>query len=231
VCDGGEQPLIEISGVGLFHLCQGEALICCTLVPGVSMQTTMYWLMSFVIPVYLLLDASLEFLHASAVEIDGGAIAFLADAMGGKSTIASFFLDQGHALLTDDQLGIFEKEIFLAVPGIPFVRPYRQVEDVGTPASRFVSNPIPLRALYFLELGSEPTRVTPISGAHATIALARNRRLLASKKLPHLAKWGFLRIAALSSSIQVSKLAVPRDFKRLREVYEAVLADLGESCA
>ena len=46
-------------------------------------------------------------LHASAVEIDGAAVAFVAASGGGKSTTAGFFAARGHAVATDDLLPLF----------------------------------------------------------------------------------------------------------------------------
>lgn len=43
-------------------------------------------------------------LHASAVEVDGSAIAFVADSGGGKSTMAGLLCADGAALVTDDVL-------------------------------------------------------------------------------------------------------------------------------
>ena len=41
-------------------------------------------------------------LHASAVEIDGGAVAFVGDARAGKSTIAASFAQHGYRVVTED---------------------------------------------------------------------------------------------------------------------------------
>lgn len=45
-------------------------------------------------------------LHASAVVIDGGAVAFLASSRGGKTALAAACMQAGHSLLTDDILAI-----------------------------------------------------------------------------------------------------------------------------
>lgn len=228
VCAGGGSPVFRIDEVGEFHLCPEESAICCRLMPGTSMERVRYWLMHYVLPVYLLLDPRFDFLHGSAVDIDGGGVAFLADAMGGKSTLANFFVQQGHGLLTDDHLGIFRRDVFLAIPSVPFVRPYREFEDLGNPVERFASQPLPLRAIYLLELSDGPARVIPRAGLPVAVALARNRRLRVSNKFTELAKTRFSRLAELAASIPVAKLCVPRDLSRLPEVYETILAHLGE---
>jgi hypothetical protein len=45
-------------------------------------------------------------LHASAVTVDGRAVALLAGSRGGKSSLAAALLDRGHPLLTDDVLAV-----------------------------------------------------------------------------------------------------------------------------
>ncbi|WP_460028165.1 hypothetical protein [Methyloparacoccus murrellii] len=186
--------------------------------------------MHYVLPVYLLLDPRFEFLHGSAVDIGGKGVAFLADAMGGKSTLADFFIQQGHDLLTDDQLGIVQAQgdKLLALPSVPFVRPYREFEDLGHPVERFAAQPLPLRAIYLLELAEGPAQVIPLTGLPVVMALTKNRRLVMSKKQADLAKARFSCLAKLAATVPVAKLRVPRDLSRLPEVYETILAHLGE---
>lgn len=228
ICTGGENPVFRLEGVGEFHLCRQESRICCTLLPGTPMETVRYWLMHYILPVYLLLDSRFDFLHGSAIDVNGKAVAFLADAMGGKSTLADFFVKRGHALLTDDHLGILLELGFLAVPSVPFVRPYRQFEDLGNPVEHFASQPLPLRAMYLLELGDWPMQVMPLAALPAAAELARNRRLIVSNKFSELAKTRFSRLAALTNSVPIARLRVPRDLSRLPEVYETVSAHLGD---
>jgi hypothetical protein len=45
-------------------------------------------------------------LHASAIEIDGNAIAFCGDSGAGKSTTAAIFEDAGYSMITDDVLSL-----------------------------------------------------------------------------------------------------------------------------
>lgn len=193
------------------------------------MEMARHWLMYFILPVYLLLDARFEFFHGSAVDIGGGGVAFLADSMGGKSTLANFFVQQGHDLLTDEHLGIVRQQDFRVVPSVPFVRPYRMPEDLGHPVERFSAQPLPLRAIYLLELGGESVQVIPLAGTAAVMALAGNRQLVLSREFSSLTKARFSRLAELVEVVPVAKLYLPRDLSRLPEVYATVLAHLGVS--
>ena len=61
------------------------------------------WVLSFA-----LVKQGYEPLHATAVVVDGKAVAFLGTSGDGKSTLAAAFLHAGHTLLTDDLLLIRE---------------------------------------------------------------------------------------------------------------------------
>lgn len=58
---------------------------------------------------FVLYQLGVPSLHASAVEIDGGAVAFLGMAGRGKSTMAAAFVRRGFRLLADDLLTLEER--------------------------------------------------------------------------------------------------------------------------
>jgi len=59
-------------------------------------------------------------LHASAVALEQGAVGFLAASTGGKSVLASSFVDHGGTLLTDDILPLRQRgDRFVGGPGYP----------------------------------------------------------------------------------------------------------------
>ena len=69
-----------------------------------------YWLERQGIPV----------LHASAVTVEGQAVAFLSSNDGGKTSLAATLMQAGYALLTDDLLPVERAdEQFLGRPAIP----------------------------------------------------------------------------------------------------------------
>ena len=122
--------------------------------------------------------------HASAVRVNNGVVAFCAPPGGGKSSLAAWLSAQGHDLVSDD-LCRFE----VAKQGPPLVYPSAQRlklwmdalkalgRDTGklerdhfrlnkfhVPVStRGSLRPLPLRAIYVLEWGDE-LRVMPLSG-------------------------------------------------------------------
>ncbi len=113
-------------------------------------------------------------LHASAVEVEGKAIALLGPAGAGKSTSAVAFLQLGYRVLADDVVPVVESRgKFLAQPAYPriwlcpdIVRSlYGSTEalpqmtpswekryiDLNSNGMRFEEEPIPLAALYLLD--------------------------------------------------------------------------------
>ncbi|HEY1604715.1 MAG TPA: hypothetical protein VGF77_03885 [Allosphingosinicella sp.] len=114
-------------------------------------------------------------LHANAIEMDGKAVAFSGHSGAGKSTIAAWFHDRGHRILTDDVcvIGFDPAGRALAYPGIPRLRLWREAleasgRDAGeysrsfdtldkydVPSERRALAPLPLAAIYLLRKAEE----------------------------------------------------------------------------
>ncbi|HEX5182579.1 MAG TPA: hypothetical protein VFW19_05430 [Allosphingosinicella sp.] len=114
-------------------------------------------------------------LHANAIEMDDKAVAFAGHSGAGKSTIAAWFHDRGHRILTDDVcvIGFGAKGRALAYPGIPRLRLWREAleatgRDAGeysrsfdsmdkydVPSERRALAPLPLAAIYLLRRAEE----------------------------------------------------------------------------
>ena len=137
-------------------------------------------------------------LHANAVEIDGRAVAFSGHSGAGKSTMAAWFHDRGHRILSDDVCVIATDEggRALAYPGIPRLRLWREaLEASGRTADDYQrsfddhdkydvptleqlrSEPLVLDRVYMLrraEEGSAEGRIARLSGVDAVDALVSN---------------------------------------------------------
>lgn len=131
-------------------------------------------------------------LHASAVEIDGEAVAVAGHSGAGKSTTARALMQRGYRLLTDDQL-IVEAESGLAhssypstklwaetalllgqpVDGAERIRPDVEKFHLTAP-DQFVGASLPLRAIFVLAPDRDVTEPTahllPVPEAIATLA-------------------------------------------------------------
>lgn len=183
-------------------------------------------------------------LHASAVGINGAAVAFVGDSGTGKSTTAAAFVDAGHRLLSDDVAGV---DLSGPVPTVRGGFPAIKLRDPV--ASRFkrrlspISSPeptecaaddeqfhrvdeggsveLPLRAVYLLEEGDQ-LRVTRIDSTTAVATLAQHaytvgmhgRRDEATLALDHASK--------LAETVPVSMLQRPQTFDVLSDVIDLV---------
>ena len=184
-------------------------------------------------------------LHASAVCLPAGTIAFMAPKNYGKSSLAMSLVTEHQAqLLTDDTL-IVSPGRGVAVPGVHSVRLWgetaRRFEGLGRgrpvlsekeifedlPQTSLAMQESPLVALYTI-VPEEP-QMTPVvrrealDGAHATIALIQYQKLGALLGGPDAAQV-FDRAAALAARCPVYALHIARDWARLPEAAR-VLAD------
>jgi hypothetical protein len=136
-------------------------------------------------------------LHANAIVLEGRAFAFCGHSGAGKSTMAAWFHDRGHAVLADDVcvIGFGDDGAPLAYPGVPRLRLWRQaLEASGRDAEDYQrsfdaldkydvpmdseneSGPVPLAAVYLLArapegaAGGSIERLTGITAVDALVA-------------------------------------------------------------
>jgi len=187
-------------------------------------------------------------IHAGCVATLRGAIGFLGHSGAGKSTLCAEFASAGHPLLGDDGILVrgtsdtgFEAQATYpglrllpdplrhwfdepagAVPVAHYTEKRRLDRDSG--GFTLATEPEPLRALYLLDSGPD-IEIAPLSGREAFLALVR-----ASFQL-HLgdrerSQGLFETIGAVADAIPVRRLSYPREWDRLGDVREAVLADI-----
>ena len=188
-------------------------------------------------------------LHASAVEIDGAALVFVGLSGRGKSTLATSFALQGHALVVDDGL-LLEPSAhgWMALPGEAAVRLRRDSQAwldarlgqdalattsvrytdktrvAAGPALRFSAQPLPVRAVFVL--GDDPRaalQLQPLAPAQALIELVHYSFLLdVGDRARHTLQ--LRHTAALATTCPVLRLDYPRRYEDLAQVQQAVLA-------
>lgn len=137
-------------------------------------------------------------LHANAVEIDGGAVAFMGPSGAGKSTLAAWLHDQGLRIVADDVCAIQFDEASrpLVSRGLPRLRLWKSALeatgrsadgfersyagddewdkfDVPLPLGQAAGEPVPLAALYLLATGDELI-FEPLDGVAAAEAVFAN---------------------------------------------------------
>jgi hypothetical protein len=217
-----------------FDLSFTESLIRVERRPEAPDPLVQEWLLQYTLPLLLQTQRRLRVLHGGAVQVGAHAAAFLAASGGGKSTLVEYFLQRGHALLTDDKLGVVPRPDRLdAVPSTPFCRRgERRAEWRLVPS--FASGPVPLSTLYLLAPadGAASPEIRPVAAAEAAFELASRCELRLPPRvrqrlgLTPFETERFHDGGALAARVRVCRLRVPRDLTRLPDVYDAVVADL-----
>lgn len=224
----GKQALhwrLDIGKVACFWWKSGSDTIHVQKHHTVEKKILQYWCLHVFLPFFFTLEKNIHFLHAGAVEIDGGAVLFLGESFAGKSTMTNFFLRQGHTLISDDKVGVPYDELpYLALPSYPYHRPYRAVEDIGLPYDKFSAAPQPIKAVFILDGRDDiqEPEIIPVTGLHAFRALIEssqfNVNTLRQSQFDHLSK--------LAQEIKVFKLKMPWGLSLLPSVYDAIIEKL-----
>jgi hypothetical protein len=188
-------------------------------------------------------------LHASAIAIDGKAVAFVGWRGWGKSTLAAVLHGRGHAVISDDVTAVdFRGPAPSVLPGIPQIklwpdavtamgdvpedlpRLHPDFEKRALEVSRgFPREPIPLERVYVLATGPRPA-IDSLPPVEAILELVRHwyggrfgNRLLAigNTAAEHLRQCG-----SLASSVVVRRLSRPRGAWSAESLADLVEADL-----
>jgi hypothetical protein len=194
-------------------------------------------------------------LHASAVLVDNGAVAFLANSRGGKSLMATTFLQAGYALLTDDILPVERRqERLYGRPSYPRLRlwpreaefvlnnhrdlqpvhpehpKYRVPVGFGEFGS-FCNTAQPLTCLYLperrdaAEWGTD-VQVSQVSPRDAVIALVKYSFTPRIVEAIGLQHERLDLFAEMARRIPVRRIIYPSGFDYLSTVRDAIIADL-----
>jgi hypothetical protein len=193
-------------------------------------------------------------LHGSAVVVDGRAIAFLSHKGGGKSTLASAFLQNGYPLLTDDVLAVERSdEVYFGCAGYPEVRLWPTeaehfldrwggLEVVHPGHTKLVARletgglgpfcekaKTPLASIYLLDrraAGTFEIEIAPVSTGDAAIALVSHSFAAVAMKPLGLQVQRLDFFAQLVKHVPVRTIAYSGDLEFLPHVRGALLRDL-----
>jgi hypothetical protein len=192
-------------------------------------------------------------LHASAVAIDGQAVAFLGLPGAGKSTTAAALARQGHPVLSDDVAALAEEGgAFLVQPGYPRLRLWPEsVRALSTAASplppltlpeegkrlhldltrsgyQFQRDPLPLAAVYLLdERRDDPLapRVEVVATRDGLMALVGNT--YASSLLDKgLRAREFALLSRLIARVPLRRISAHCDPARLSKLCDVIRDDV-----
>ncbi|MEF8780588.1 MAG: serine/threonine protein kinase [Haloferacaceae archaeon] len=184
-------------------------------------------------------------LHASAVEIDGDAVAFAASSGQGKTTTATAFLKAGYRVLSDDVAAIDRVEEPAVRSGFPSMKldpdvverfdlpvdpPERtcEVRDRHFHGLRhdLPASPVPLRRIYLLEDGDRE-ELRPTGPGKRVMELIGNTYTGTLHEESDYARRNFDRCASLAKAVPVKRLRRRRTIDALPEVVGMVAEDLG----
>lgn len=224
----GGRVRFDIGEMLSFNWQAGADVITYRLAEPSAIELVPFWFLHIVLPFYLANERIYEFLHAAAVEVDGKAALFVAPSHGGKSTLASYFVDRGHGLISDDKLGAFEEDgKFRVVPAHRFIRPYRAFEVLGRQAATVAEGSKPIAAIFNLErvAADDPVAVKPIHGVKSFQELMANYLYRLNADAAHHMQF----LTRLLNATPSYKAKVPDSLDRLGEVCAAILDTLQES--
>jgi hypothetical protein len=247
-----QRSIAYVKDTALFEIFAGQEVIVYPVAQGSQGRTTQelqqaiqFYLVGMVMSIVLYQRGFLV-LHASAVETDQGAIAFLGESGQGKSSTAALFQHYGYRVLTDDVAPVsFEAWGPLLTPGLPQIKLDRAIAEAlghkfddlahlhpaqtkrgyrfGHQAPAFANRPLPLRRLYVLADGPEfrTERLSPAEGVMQLIRHSRPTTLFQSGGPAH-----FLQCSNLANQCEIYRLERPRDLSRLQDFVWFVAADL-----
>jgi len=184
-------------------------------------QRLRFWIYHTFFPLVLELARTYHFLHVGAVEVKGKTLFFSAPSFGGKSTLTDYFIQQGATLISDDALGIEEKNTsYVAIPAYPYHRPYREPEELGYKAEKFASVPNPIAAVFLLQKGEahENVRIEEVKGIEKFKAFHHSVFI----EFPFRKKERFGFFGKMAQTVPVYSITIPWDLERLEEVYTAM---------
>lgn len=244
--------LLRFPDLGDFLVSVDGNSIRCFPEPDIPLDTIRHLLIDQVIPL-LLSQLGRHVLHAGAVVLAEGAVAFLGKTGLGKSTLTASFCDRGFRLLTDDCLAIRKQGAqLIAIPSYRGVRLWPEIisavfqtEPMLAPVAHytekkrviptnghleFCADPAPLRRIYVLappdELGgTREIRISPLTKRGALMELVKQTYRLDINDRTKLRK-EFLWLTEAAALPLFYSLAFPRDVALLPAVQEAILADV-----
>lgn len=187
-------------------------------------------------------------LHASTVDFDGRAVAFLGESGQGKTTMAAACLLAGHRVMSDDVAAIeFVDRDPVVRSGYPAIKLHDSfVERFNPPVQDPVrtcdrrdrhfyglqhdqpTEPIPLERVYFLTDGDHEA-IEPVEPARRLALLAMQTYAAGLLHHPDEADTNFRWCSRLLEDVVVNRLVRRRRFDRLPDIVRLVESDLDGS--
>lgn len=245
----GEDYYLRFPYLADFHIFDDCSGIRCYPCPGVTDEMVRHLLLDQVIPRVVGYRGHIV-LHASAVRIDGVAIAFLGETGWGKSTLATSFHMNGYPLLTDDSLLIDQQgKDIIGLPGYvgarlwqdsfeAFADELQPLHELAQYSSKKRLNlhenskadnyKLPIKAIFILGMPNQLSnegkiRITEIIGARKIIELVKHTFTLDVTDKDRTTDI-FRKIGVLATSeVPKFNLHYPHDHKLLARIRDMVI--------
>jgi hypothetical protein len=221
-------------------------------VPGVQASTVQHLFLNQATPLALSRQGKLV-LHASAVEVDGNAVAFIGRSGRGKSTLAASFARSGMRFLTDDGLQLEWMEgRLMCLPSHPSIRLWQDSEQALVPRNStsappveytsktrflagsellFCNQPRQLRHIYSLGAGNASAiTIEPVRPSAALLDMVRNSFLLDIGEQEMLARH-FDEISRIAELPIHFELDYPRRYETLDSLRDAIVRHVAQGAA
>lgn len=193
--DGGNTFQGQVAEVGKFFIHRGREVVIDPVL-GVEEALLRTILLGPILSI-LLRQRGLLVLHASCVDINNKAVAFMGGSGWGKSTLAAAFHTKGYDIFTDDVMPIeFVSDSPIVIPAYPQFKLFPEaVASLGqdteglSPVFQnspklsykfergFQQTPLPLKRIYILDKGSAH-KITNLQPQEAFVELVRHTRAI-----------------------------------------------------
>ena len=243
-----ERFLLNVEGTARYLVCEGREILVDP-APGGDAEDVRTFLFGSAFGA-LFHQRGLLPLHASAIQVGDGCVAFLGSPGEGKSAVAAAFALRGHRVLTDDVcvVSVGDGKASLAFPGLPYVKVCEDMarslgmDPEAFPRApgelgkhrialqdRFSRIPLPLLRAYLLSSADcQDIKTELLEGAGKAFVFVLHtyrRPFLAGRrqKADHFAK-----CARLGSQIVLKWIMRPRSPHPVDRMVEMVEADLAD---
>jgi hypothetical protein len=235
----GDTLYLAIRDVGIFGARRGREILV-DAQGGVDEKDLSLYLIGSVLGAILHQRGVLP-LHASAVEVNGGAVAFAGPSGAGKSTVAAFLSRRGYPVIADDVCALAQQGDRAAVwPGVARLKLGREglqalarsAEGLshagGTrdkfqlPVSSFAdpARPVPLSMVYVLTDDAGDVWTQRVEGLEAIEAVASQTYCREFVESMGLERVWFHRVARVANGVEIRRLMRPRGFQHMERVLD-----------
>lgn len=242
----GPDYFLRFPGMVDFEVSPTRGEIAISLRSELSEQTIQHLFADQVVPLYIACLGR-TVLHASAVSLPGGAVAFIGKSGAGKSTLAASFCQEGVQLIADDCLVLEQRDQGLyCTPSYPGLRLWDDSAktvfgrddfdtvahygsklrvDSATAELPFTNGQVPVSRIYFLDSGNARVAISSIDSGDLFVRLIECKFRLEIKEREPISQ-EFQRLSHLVRLPLFRRLSYPKDYASLSEVRRVIVRDV-----